>query len=102
MVIKSEYNCFLQVLTNVKSIGKAAFYCDFFLEEVELNEGLSAILDSAFGHCVRLSSLSIPESVPAIGKDAFASCDLLVLKVSRDSFAYQYAQKNRILYQEKE
>ena len=46
-----------------------------------------------------LQSVSISESVTAIGDEAFAGCPNLTLTVTRDSFAVQYCKDNGIAYQ---
>jgi hypothetical protein len=40
----------------------------------------------------------LPDSLQSIGDAAFSGCDLLMLIVPRDSFAYKYAKENNITY----
>lgn len=100
-------------------IGKGAFINCYFLKTAELPHGLTAISEemltdcinltsielpetvtdigsSAFSGCTRLKEVRIPDSVTAIGKDAFAECDALVVFVSRDSYAANWAKDNGI------
>ena len=57
----------------VWSIGEDAFYRTA-LEDVELNEGLKEIGQSAFGGCRSLKRINIPESVEVIRSCAFEDC----------------------------
>jgi len=54
-----------------------------------LEEGL-------FAGCAALISVTIPGSVSVIGRDVFAGCVNLTLKVERGSYAEQYARSNGI------
>ena len=55
----------------VRTIGESAFYDNYYLEEVEFNEGLEAIGRSAFGYAFQLKDIRIPSTVTSIDADAF-------------------------------
>lgn len=55
----------------VRSIGESAFYDNYYLEEVEFNEGLQTIGASAFGYNFLLKEIRIPSTVTSIGNSTF-------------------------------
>ena len=55
----------------VRSIKNEAFYDNYYLEEVELNEGLQTIGKTAFGFNFVLKEIRIPSTVTSIGETAF-------------------------------
>lgn len=55
----------------VRSIGNSAFYDNYYLEEVEFNEGLQTIGVDAFGYNFALKEIRIPSTVTAIEDRAF-------------------------------
>lgn len=59
---------------------------------------VAAIRDDAFSECSSLPSVSIPDSVTAIGDRAFYGCSNLTLTVGRDSYALQYCKENALNY----
>lgn len=65
-----------------KSIGTAAFYGQFFLQEVKFAEGckITAIPNYAFAYCSNLRSVDIPESVTTIGQYAYTVYSLAGIK----------------------
>ncbi len=55
----------------VKTIKYHAFYDNYYLEEVEFNEGLETIGQSAFGYAYQLREIRLPSTVAYIDADAF-------------------------------
>ena len=55
----------------VRTIGDDAFYDNYYLEEVEFNEGLETIGRNAFGYAFPLKEIRIPSTVTSIGYQAF-------------------------------
>lgn len=82
--------------SNVKSIGKEAFYYCSALKNVELAEGLTTIGESAFRNLDQMEKLVIPDTVTTIGIGAFYGCDGLqeivipdsVTSIGKAAFAY--------------
>ena len=79
-------------LTTIKA---EAFFGAASLDEVVLQEGVTAIGDRAFASS-SARVIRLPESVAAIGKDAFADCPDLVAYVYADSFAHQWCVENAL------
>ncbi len=104
------------------TIGSNAFsYCST-LENIEISKNVTSIGDSAFAYCTKLISITIPDSVISMGNCAFYSCDslseitipdsvttmgssifeygsrALVINVSKNSTAENYAKTNNIEY----
>lgn len=62
------------VVDGPSSVGDMAFYNDYYaLTSVSLGEGLTRIGRNAFGDCVRLSQVSLPDSLVTIGGRSFAN-----------------------------
>ena len=60
--------------SNVKSIGRSAFYSCTSLQSIELNEGLESIGRSAFSHCKALQEIVIPDNVTTLeGSEHYGS-----------------------------
>lgn len=70
------------------------------LQEVTIPATVTEIGIRAFAGCTALTHLTIPAGVTAIANDAFYGCKNLILHVSPDSFAHQFAQKRRIPFVE--
>ena len=92
------------------TIGYGAFYYHSGLKEIMLPDNLKAIADYAFTG-TGLSTITIPESVDSIGKQAFRNCANLAtfkvmskepIKINEDVFFYEtdtiYTFKNVTLY----
>jgi len=86
-----QYNS-LQKLTlssTVKKIGNSAFYQTARLAEINLNEGLTEIGQSAFaGSCI--TEIKLPSTLTEIGGDAFTCCDRLTSITIPSNVKYLY------------
>ncbi|MBO4355862.1 MAG: leucine-rich repeat domain-containing protein [Clostridia bacterium] len=94
------YNCqkLKKVTLNegIEFIGEEAFaYCSY-LKEINLPKSLKIIGSDAFACCTRLASIKIPSNVGTIGDDAFMSCEMLVMDVSENQTAAEYAERYSI------
>ncbi len=89
--------CYTSVIPDdgsVETIGTHAFSGSFFLESIEIPEGVTMIDYSAFSNCISLESVSLPRSLKYIESDAFAYCQYLesitipagVEYIGRDAF----------------
>ena len=59
----------------VKVIGDSAFFCNtFFLTTINIPNSVTAIGNEAFGGCDSLTTINIPNSVTTIGNCAFSGC----------------------------
>ena len=69
-------NCLFKVIVpgSVTAIEKGAFFNCSYLREVKLMEGLKVISDRAFESCRLLEEIEIPASVESIGNEAFDNC----------------------------
>lgn len=75
--------------TNIKSIGKNAFYGTPDLEQVMIPEGVTSIGSYAYGECRKVKSVSIPSSVDSIGTGAFTFItDIESITVAADNPIY--------------
>ena len=85
------------VPAGVITIGDSAFVSIEGLTGVVVPEGVKSIEDSAFYFCVDLREIYIPESVEAIGSSVFEEyTDKLVIYAVKDSYAWKYAEENKI------
>lgn len=65
----------IEMSDGIVSVGASAFYNCTFLEEIVFSSNLEQIGDKAFQSCRLLAGdLAIPDSVEAIGNNAFAYC----------------------------
>lgn len=83
---------------SVTCIGKGAFRFCIRLINLSLPNSVTSIGGLAFRSCLSLTSINLPDSITSIAEDAFSSCPKLVLTVGPDTFAEEYAEKNRIPY----
>ena len=60
--------------STIKSIADEAFYDNYYMEEIEFNEGLETIGRHAFGYNWRLHTINLPTTLKTIGSIAFNSC----------------------------
>ena len=79
----------------VTDIDNACFvYCDT-LEKVVVPNSVLSIGDVAFGSCINLRDITIPETVNDMGVDVFVdTAQDLVIHCKKDSYAHVYAAEN--------
>lgn len=74
------------------------YLCANTADSYEIPQGIREIGEWAFCNCSALTSVTVPDSVTVIGKNAFYACPWIVLTVGRDSYAKQYCIENGIKY----
>ncbi|MBQ9521358.1 MAG: leucine-rich repeat protein [Oscillospiraceae bacterium] len=83
---------------NLKKIEPDTFYNCGKLESVTIPNGMQSIDREAFYSCNALKSVTIPASVVSIDDSAFSGCPQLVLTVTEDSEAHNYAVRNNVSF----
>lgn len=80
--------------------GRRLIFCPraLPLERYVIPEGTERVDARAFSYCNRLLSVTVPDSVTEIGRDAFEGRANLTLVVGRESFGEAYASANDIKY----
>ena len=68
------------------------------MERYVMPEGVETIDARAFSFCTKLLSVTLPDSVTAIGEDAFEGHVNLTLVVGRGTYGEQYAKQNDMKY----
>lgn len=79
-------------------INRQTFYGCTLLGEVVLPSSLTSIGDYAFARCPALTYLELQREVTQIGEGAFEGDANLTLGVWYDSYAFNYADENDLLY----
>ena len=90
----------LKIPKRITAISNGLFtYCSA-IKEIIIPEKVERIGDEAFYGCDELTSITIPKSVTEFGSDIFEKCskEKLILHVSKDSAAMQYAEANGFNY----
>ncbi|MCL2456449.1 MAG: Mur ligase family protein, partial [Defluviitaleaceae bacterium] len=82
-------------------IENRAFADKNFLKSVTIPGTLKSIGKEAFINCINLAEIYIPPSVINIGKNAFANCPVKIFG-EKNSYAEEYAKKNKIAFVEHE
>ncbi len=67
---------------SVKELGEGCFSCCFNLKSFTIGKGVSVIPEDAFEFC-SLSSISVPDNVERIEKNAFRDTSLKTLKIGK-------------------
>ena len=79
--------------TTLKELPFDCFRDCAVLSEIILPQTLEAIDDFCFQGCTKLGELKIPTSVTKIGYDVFMYCESILLDVSENEYAAEYAQR---------
>lgn len=86
----------IEIPSTVKTIGAHAFQgCDQ-LDSVKIPSKVKEIKSGVFADCKNLTKIYIPTSVAKIEKNAFKNCKKLTIYCEKNSYAYNYAKKNKI------
>lgn len=111
----------LKLANTVVNIGEKAFFRCESLNEVILSKELRVIERSAFNRCISLKSLDLPEKVSHVGirafhgcenlerifipdsvkhieENSFDKCEKLIIECYKNSYAEEFAIKNKIQY----
>jgi len=83
---------------NLERIGMSAFNGCISLAALNLPDPLISIGAKAFKDCRALASVNLSDGIHDIGRDAFAGCASLILHLSSDSFAHQYAAQENLSF----
>ena len=79
--------------SGLKEIPFECFFECSVLKNITLPETLKTIDDKAFQGCTLLGNLKIPASVIKMGYDVFMNCENILLDVSENEYAADYAVK---------
>lgn len=74
-------NLDLSEVTGIRKIPDEAFKDSYYIKSITLPDSLVAIGESAFKTCYRLETINIPDSVTDIGKSAFSGCSLVSVTI---------------------
>lgn len=77
-------------------IGLQAFEGCSLLTSIDFGTRPITIDDMAFENCIRLGSIDINDNIQSIGYDAFKGCESLVLNITNNPDADEYAKNNFI------
>jgi len=90
-------NCYnllsVKLPATLKELPYDCFRDCALLSDIILPDTLEAIDDFCFQGCTKLGELKIPASVKKIGYDVFMYCESILLDVSENSYAAEYAQR---------
>lgn len=83
----------------ITAISDEAFMNASSLQKIVLPDGVCEIGSSAFSGCAALCEIVIPESVSVISDTAFDGCGRLVIYLTENSYAHEYAEKHGISFE---
>ena len=90
-------NCYnllsVKLPATLKELPYDCFRDCSILSDIVIPETLETIDDFCFQGCTKLSELKIPASVTKIGYDVFMYCESILLDVSENAYAAEYAQR---------
>jgi len=81
---------------SVTAIGENAFYQNYELETVVLQDGVKTIGACAFEDCPALKEINLPKGITGIGEYAFAGCINLTAYVTENSYAHTWCLENGV------
>ena len=81
----------------MNEVPDECFYGCSWLSEVDLN-AVEQIGAEAFGHCINLKQLFIPDDINHIADTAFYECPVTLLFHSTNKYALEYCQRNNMEY----
>lgn len=88
----------IELPSSLESIGDCAFYYCMSLKKVTVPSSVTSIGRSVFSGCTSLESVEVPKSVEFIGDNAFPNNPGFSLKVTKGSYAQEWASSNDIPY----
>lgn len=87
----------VNIPNTVTSIGMFAFLGCKALTSIILPKGITTIEERVFSGCDALRSVFVPGSVTAIAQTAFDGCKKVTIFAPENSFAWQWAENERIM-----
>ena len=82
--------------SGLEAIDHGTFIQCGMLMDITLPQTLKSIGDFAFEGCMRLKHFTVPASVEHIGHEAFIGCESLLMDITQNEYAADYAVKNSI------
>ena len=81
---------------NLKTLPENCFDGCLILKDITLPSGLERIEGHCFRECISIGKLKIPSSVTFIDTEAFLYCENILLDVSENEYAAQFAKDQNI------
>lgn len=83
----------------VTTLSENAFY-HCFIETITLPDTVTTVCNEAFAECGSLTKVYFTNNVTYISETAFERTENVVMYVPKDSYAYEYAKKHNIKFEE--
>ena len=96
--VSSSFAATVTLPKEIQSIEDETFMGDTSIDEVILPESIRAIGSQAFAYS-SISSVFLPSSIEYIGPDAFTGCDRLICRVLPGTYAEKYCRANQVPYE---